>query len=239
MALPDQIRKFARSSRNRLTSHGLTPVSRRVLHEGLTYLAPAKLRRIEAALRSAQTIPGDFAEFGVALGGSAILIASEAKGRHFHGFDVFDMIPEPTSKKDDEKSKKRFQKIKGGMSSGINGELYYGYRDDLLSEVKSSFANHGLDVGRNGIHLHKGLFEVTWPLAKVEQLALVHIDCDWYDPVSYCLGAVAEVLSPGGMIIIDDFYDYGGCRAAVEEFLARKPDYSFDDGPNPILRLRG
>jgi len=238
MALSKQLRQFARTFRNGLTSHGLSPLARAVLDDGLTYLAPAKIRRIENALRSVQNVEGDFAEFGVALGGSAILIASHGQRRQFHGFDVFGMIPEPTSDKDDDKSKRRYQIIHSGASQGIDGELYYGYREDLLSEVKGNFLRHGLRVGENGIHLYPGLFEETWPKAGVSKLALVHIDCDWYDPVAYCLEAVAPKLSPGGMIIIDDFHDYGGCRTAVEEFLSRNPLFSFEDGSNPILQLR-
>lgn len=233
-----QLRQIARSCRNRLTARGLSPIARSVLDEGLTYLAPAKLRRIEAGLNSVCDVPGDFAEFGVALGGSAILIASQANGRQFHGFDVFGMIPEPASAKDDEKSKKRFELIKSGKSHGIDGDLYYGYRDDLFSEVKQSFARHGLEVGNNGVNLHKGLFEDSWPRAKVEAVAFAHIDCDWYDPVAYCLRSLAPKLSRGGAIVIDDYHDYGGCRTAVEEFLAREPEFLFENGPNPILRRR-
>lgn len=206
-----------------------------MLDEGLTYLAPAKLKRIEEALHSVSDVKGDFAEFGVALGGSAILIAHHAVGRRFHGFDVFGMIPEPASDKDDAKSKKRYEIIRSGGSRGIDGQLYYGYRSDLLSEVKGNFARHGLNVGTQ-IHLYEGLFEETLPTADIDALALVHLDCDWYDPVAYCLKGVAAKLSPGGVIIIDDFHDYGGCRRAVEEFLDQDSAYEFEDGPNPILR---
>ena len=45
-------------------------------------------------------------------------------------------------------------------------------------------------------------------------------------------------MSPGGVILIDDYHDYGGCRTAVEEFLAGNPDYRFEDGANPILRRK-
>ena len=43
-------------------------------------------------------------------------------------------------------------------------------------------------------------------------------------------------MRPGGVILIDDYHDYGGCRTAVEEFLSSNPDYLFEDGANPILR---
>ncbi|MEP2103693.1 MAG: TylF/MycF/NovP-related O-methyltransferase [Parasphingorhabdus sp.] len=240
--MPTQLRPFARRLRNRIVSHDLSRLSRSVRKEGLTYLSPAKLLRIEKALQSVSDIEGDFAEFGVALGGSAILIASQCQARQipsqFHGLDVFGMIPEPTSEKDDPKSKSRYEAIKSGASCGIDGQQYYGYRDDLLADVKHSFSRHGLIVGENGIFLYKGLFENSWPTVKVDRLAFAHVDCDWYEPVAYCLEAIAAKLSPGGVIVIDDFHDYGGCRTAVEEFLSQNPAYAFEDGANPILRLK-
>ncbi|WP_352750147.1 hypothetical protein [Mesorhizobium sp. M0701] len=49
-----------------------------------------------------EKVPGDFIEYGIALGGSAIYIASELDGdRHFHGYDVFGMIPSPTEQDDE------------------------------------------------------------------------------------------------------------------------------------------
>lgn len=236
MMIIDTVRPLARRVRNRLSSHKLSSVSRQVMDEGLTYLSPAKLKRMEQALESVAGIDGDFAEFGVALGGSAILIAGQATGRQFHGLDVFDMIPEPTSEKDDQKSRSRYRDIKSGSSRGIDGQQYYGYRDALYEEVRDSFARYDVPVGQNGVHLYKGLFEETWPDISCAALAFAHLDCDWYDPVAYCLKEVSAKLSPGGVIMIDDYHDYGGCRTAVDEFLAGNLDFDFEDGANPVLR---
>lgn len=238
MSLPSPLRSAARTIRKRITEFTLPAEARLVRDEGLTYLAPAKLHRLEAALERAQRVPGGFAEFGVALGGSGILIARHAGGRRFDGFDVFDMIPPPTSDKDDRKSKERYAAIRAGQAQGIGGQTYYGYRDNLYQDVCDSFARHGVPVGSNGVSLHKGLFQDTWPRAGVRKLAFAHIDCDWYDPVAYCLEAVAGVLSEGGVILIDDYHDYGGCRVAVDEFLDLHPYFAFEDGPNPILTHR-
>jgi asparagine synthase (glutamine-hydrolysing) len=218
------------------TEERLSPLARALSNEGLTYLSESKLARMEHALDRVGNVPGDFAEFGVALGGSGILIASRAQGRMFHGFDLFGMIPEPSSEKDDDKSRERFRTIRSGKSRGLKGGTYYGYRRDLLSEVKASFARHGVPVDDEQVQLHKGLFEDTLPKARIGSLALAHIDCDWYDPVSYCLRSIAPKISVGGMVLIDDFYDYGGCRTAVDEFLAEHPEFGFEDGANPILR---
>lgn len=238
MYIPDSLRPLARRIRNRIVDFKLSPLSRKVRNEGLTYLTTAKFLRLENALRSVRDIEGDFVEFGVALGGSAIVIASQGEDRQFHGFDVFGMIPEPVSDKDDEHSKSRYEIIKSGKSAGIAGQEYYGYREDLYTDVVTSFARHGLTVGDGDIHLYKGLFEETWPVAEIDKLAFVHLDCDWYDPVTYCLKAVAGKMSPGGIILIDDYHDYGGCKTAVNEFIAQNPDYVFEDGPNPILSYK-
>jgi O-methyltransferase len=215
----------------------LSARARSVLAERLTYLTPERFLRIEGAARKTLHVPGDIVEFGVALGGSAIVLASHANSnKRFYGLDVFDMIPEPSSEKDDAKSKARYEIIKSGQSEGLGGAPYYGYRKDLLEDVKASFAKHGLAVDGDRIQLHKGLFHDTFPAIGVDEVALAHVDCDWYDPVAYCLAQLSNRMSSGGLIVIDDYNDYGGCRTAVDEFLRANPSFRFEPGPNPILR---
>lgn len=230
---------IAAKVRRRIDAISLGPVARAVLADRLTYLPAEKLRRIERILHQVEVrrTPGDIVEFGVALGGSGIMLAQHARdGRRFIGLDVFAMIPPPTSEKDDAKSKARYETISSGASKGLGGDTYYGYRDHLYEEVKQSFARHGVPVDGDRIQLHKGLFEQTWPGLEVKAIAVAHLDCDWYDPVRYCLQAISQKVSPGGVVIIDDYNDYGGCRTAVDEFIAARSDYVFEDGVNPFLR---
>ncbi len=228
------------SVRRRVTVARLSPLGRQVVGAGLTYLRPEKLARMEAAMRETATVPGDVLEFGVALGGSGIMLANHAlqTARRIYGFDVFGMIPAPTSEKDDQKSKDRYAVIESGGSTGIAGGEYYGYRDDLLADVTASFEYFGIPVDGDKVSLIKGLFQDTWASAAIAAASLVHLDCDWYDPVKFCLESVADKVSPRGMIIIDDYHDYGGCRTAVDEFLGQRGDFAFEAGPNPILRRR-
>lgn len=217
----------------------LGDTARRIRAERLTYLPVRKLIRIESALAEIRrnAVPGDIVEFGVALGGSAILLAQEARGdRRFFGLDVFAMIPPPTSEKDDAKSKDRYETIASGQATGFGDDTYYGYRDDLYEHVAAQLARFGTPVDGQRIHLVKGLFEDTLPTLDIAQIAFAHIDCDWYDPVRYCLEEVARRLSPGGVIVIDDYNDYAGCRTAVDEFLAAHDDFHMEAGLNPILR---
>jgi O-methyltransferase len=221
----------------------LSATARSVRRERLTYLSPWRLRRLEMALKEIlrENVPGDIAEFGIALGGSAIILSKKASryGRRFHGFDVFGMIPPPKSARDDQKARDRYKAIASGESKGISDDLYYGYRDNLYDEVCRSFTKHGLTVDGSMISLHQGLFENTLPAAEIEKIAFAHIDCDWYDPVTYCLNSLADRISPRGVILIDDYHDYGGCRTATDEFLQARPDFAFEDGENVILRRTG
>jgi O-methyltransferase len=228
--------------RSKVDSALLSSTARQVRQERLTYLAPDKLRRLDRAVGEAlqATRQGDVVEFGLALGGSGVLLAQKARrrGRRFVGFDVFGMIPPPTSDKDDEKSKQRYEVIAAGKSEGLGGEVYYGYRTELYKEVCATFDRYGVPVDGQGVQLIQGLFQETWQSYSTDAVAFAHIDCDWYDPVKFCLEAVAEKLAPGGVMVLDDYNDYGGCRTAVDEFLAARPRYRLSEGLNPIIRRR-
>ena len=218
----------------------LSSDARRVRAERLTYLDEVKVSRLERHARAVLKtgVPGDVLEFGVALGGSAIVLAKLATRhrRRFAGFDVFGRIPPPTSEMDDDKSRDRYAVISSGQSKGIGGDGYYGYRSDLYDAVVHAFGRYDLTVDGEAVALHKGLFEETWPVHVTPSVAFAHIDCDWYEPVKYCLEALEKPLSRGGEIILDDYHDYGGCLAAADEFLAAHPNFEMHDGRNVVLR---
>jgi len=198
--------------------------AREVIDARLTYLSLAKIRNLEQCITDVKRrgIEGDLVEAGVALGGSAILMARQVEGgRRFHGYDVFEQIPAP-SERDSEDAHRRYDVIAKGMSTGIAGDPYYGYVSDLYRRVVQSFAARGLEVDGDRICLHKGLFESTLDL--VEPVALAHIDCDWYNPVQLCLERLGGLLSPGGYLVLDDYHDYGGCAQATHEYLVEHPE---------------
>jgi asparagine synthase (glutamine-hydrolysing) len=222
----------------RLAPLRLSKLARAVKEQRLTYLSGPKMVRLEQALRQAARGDGAYLEFGVALGGSAIVIANAAAAarQRFFGFDVFGLIPPPTSDKDDAKSKQRYEVIASGQATGIGGDPYYGYRDDLYDAVVKAFQYNGLAVDGRTISLVRGLFEETWPGANVGRVAFCHIDCDWYDPVKFCLEQVAPRLAADGLILLDDYHDYGGCAQATRDFLNANPGFALWDGPNVIVQ---
>lgn len=212
---------------DRVCGPRLSETARRVRADHLTYLTKQKLHNLETCARAviANNVPGDFVETGVALGGSAIALASlMPSDRRFQGYDVFSMIPEPTSEHDDLLSRTRYEVIKSGQSQGLGGNEYYGYMDDLYTSVVQQFARYNVPVDGERIALHRGLFEDTLRFAADDRVALAHIDCDWYDPVRLCLQRMYPALSSGGFIVLDDYFDYAGCRAATDEFLRDHSD---------------
>src|SRR5690349_12682384 len=118
----------------------LSPVAEKIRGRRLTYLSPAKLESLYSAITliKAENITGDFLDFGLALGGSGICIASELdRQRRFFGFDIFGMIP-PPSAKDGEAADERYKVILAGQTNGIAGDTYYGYIESLYEVVRKN-----------------------------------------------------------------------------------------------------
>lgn len=191
----------------------------------LTYLSGEKLGLITAFASAADQRTAEtsiFLEAGCGMGGSALLLA-HLKGprRQLAIYDTFDGIPEPGDL-DGPDALQRFEVIQSGESNGIQGDTYYGYRDDLLGEVKESFARFGHDPDSSMIDFFKGdlrdLLANTGP-----PIAFAHLDVDWYEPTMHALESCWPRLEEAGTIVVDDFEHWSGCRSAVLDFCATDP----------------
>jgi hypothetical protein len=190
----------------------------------LTYCGKPKLENIARAALSvaAQGVAGDFVEAGVALGGSAIVLARlKGPDRAFYLYDVFGMIPPPGARDGDD-AHQRYEVIASGKSEGLGGQQYYGYVDNLVEVVRQNLTRYGEPPDAKHIHLIRGPFEQT--LNPPGAVALAHVDCDWYDSVKVCIERILPKLSPGGVIGFDDYSSYSGCRRAVDELLDARGD---------------
>ncbi|MEO8692722.1 MAG: TylF/MycF/NovP-related O-methyltransferase [Acidimicrobiales bacterium] len=187
----------------------------------LTYLERSALIDLATLARQTRNTRGVIVEAGSALGGSAMVLAAAKNSRTpLHLYDVFGTIPPPTDA-DGESAARRFEEIASGKSSGIGGEEYYGYRGDLLEAMHAAFCDAGLDPEQNEVVFHPGLFDDTMDIR--EPVVLAHLDCDWYDSVQTCLERIWPQLVPNGVIVIDDYFYWEGCRRAVDDFVARTP----------------
>lgn len=70
------------------------------------------------------------------------------------------------------------------------------------------------------VELIPGWFAKTIPQRKPEQIAVLRVDCDWYEPCKLVLQHMAPLVSVGGAIIMDDYMAWEGCAIATHEYLA-------------------
>lgn len=209
--------------------------------KNLTYLSRARLANIVYTINSTNEskVKGMFIEAGCALGGSSILISKlKSTNSVLNVFDVFGMIPSPTVE-DTQDVHNRYKKIVEGKSSGLGGELYYGYENNLYDKVINSFKSFNVYPDKENVNLIEGLVQETMVIT--EPVVFAHIDVDWYDPVKTCLQQIWPNLVKGGSLILDDYHDWGGCRKATDEYFRNfVGEFSTDDsyGSMKITRIK-
>jgi hypothetical protein len=59
--------------------------------------------------------------------------------------------------------------------------------------------------------------------SEIGRVAILHIDADWYESVAVCLKVLYPQVIIGGLVVIDDYGHWPGCRAAVDEYFSKAP----------------
>jgi asparagine synthase (glutamine-hydrolysing) len=208
----------------------------------LTYCRhQGKLETLHMAVRAVEAakVPGIFVEAGVAMGGSAIVIAkTKAPSRELRLYDVFEMLP-PPSENDDPKSHEIYREFVTGNVTSALDRNYVEHASDLLSFTRENMGRLGVDPEAENIRFVKGLYEDT--LKVEEPVAFAHIDCDWHDSVKVCIARLADRMSGGGIMVFDDYNSFQGCRRAVDEWLAADARFKIVHAGWTVVieRLRG
>jgi hypothetical protein len=106
------------------------------------------------------------------------------------------------------------------------------YRNNNFAAQQEAAAAMKLS-GATSYSLVKGWFNETVPGFDLPcEIAILRLDGDWYDSTRVCLENLYPHVAPGGIVIVDDYYNWEGCARAVNEFLVRIAS------PNSIPRLR-
>lgn len=182
-----------------------------VPRESLTELA----RQVRAVLD--QRIPGAFVECGTWRGGCSFLMAELLRlagdeARKVWMFDSFEGIPPPAE-------------IDGpAAQTWAKDTASPWYHDNLrvsIEEVKEAAVALGLE---SRVEPVKGYFDRTLSMTRgrIGPIALLRIDADWHASVSCCLEQLFGQVSPGGLVVFDDYFAYEGCAIAVHEFLGAR-----------------
>ena len=89
------------------------------------------------------------------------------------------------------------------------------------------------------VHILPGWFQDTIPNNDFGPIALLHLDCDFYDAVKFCLEKLFDKVVTGGYIVIDDYSSHKGCKLAVDEFSKSRKDkmkYLFNISPAIVFQ---
>jgi len=166
----------------------------------------------------AAKIPGDVVECGVWRGGSSMLaaLALDSLGereRCIWLYDTFEGMPPPA-----EVDRSVFGQPAAALLRQTDAAGERTRAVAALDEVEANLASTGYP--RDRLHFVDGMVEDTIPGLAPEQISILRLDTDWYESTRHELEHLWPRLSPGGVLIIDDYGHWQGARRAVDEFFA-------------------
>jgi len=167
-------------------------------------------------------IKGTFVECGVWRGGSSMVIAKMLSNRNVNDrkiylYDTFEGMSEPTHNDID---------LRGASASTLLKENENNKTDSVWCLADLSDVQHNLrltNFPEENLVYVKGKVEDTIPETMPEDnIALLRLDTDWYDSTKHELMFLYPKLALNGVLIIDDYGHWEGCRKAVDEYLTEK-----------------
>ena len=132
--------------------------------------------------------------------------------RELHLFDTFEGMPPPSDADVRFKDGLTAEEI---MRTSNNDAAIWAIAG--LDDVKQGMAETGYPATK--IFYHVGRVEETIPEEAPEQIALLRLDTDWYESTRHELDHLYDRLSPGGILIIDDYRYWEGSYRATHEWL--------------------
>lgn len=158
---------------------------------------------------SEESVLGAFVECGVWNGGSGGVLASIADGnRQTWLFDSWQGNPEPGPEDVD------FHGERGtkGMAEG-DYNTAVGLCQAVCGDAEPFFV--------------RGWFAQTIPRWAKHHgpIALLHIDCNWYESVKVCLEYLLPLVVPGGFVVVDDYGYWKGAKYAVREYFHLRGEF--------------
>ena len=187
--------------------------------DGITLTSPERIASLVDSVRHVVRtgVPGALLECGVWRGGSMVAVAMTlldlgVTDRDLYLFDTFTHMPEPGAED---------WAHTGEHASQILDEVAdaeaFRYHD--LTTVQATVLGTGYPPDR--VHFVAGMVEDTIPAAAPDAVAFCRLDTDWYASTRHELEHLWPRLSPGGILLVDDYGHFLGCRQAVDEYLGR------------------
>lgn len=163
-------------------------------------------------------VPGAFVECGVWKGGHCMLAALKMLETGDHRdiwlFDTFEGMSEPT----DFDVRGRGPAMPDWMASRhpVSGSTWCRAEID---GVRAAMESTGYPMER--VRFIKGNVEDTLQANTLpDRIAILRLDTDWYESTKSELEVLYPLLQSGGVLILDDYSYWRGCRKAVDEYFS-------------------
>lgn len=164
-------------------------------------------------------IPGAIVECGVWRGGStmtaALTLQQTNDFRDLYLFDTFAGMSAPTDVDIDYRGAPAADLYVASDAGDHNKWCYAS-----LEDVQANLASTGYP--REKCHFVKGDVLKTLPCEQPSEIAILRLDTDWYESTLHELTHLYPKLSHRGVLIIDDYGHWQGCRKAVDEFFGEQ-----------------
>lgn len=164
-----------------------------------------------------RNIPGDFVECGVWKGGSAMLAAltlqrfEPGSNRRLFLYDTYTGMPEP-GERDIGARGERARDLWDKSRNGQESEWCFA----PLDAVRKNMGSTGYPGGQ--VMYVEGRVEQTLPGTCPDRVSLLRLDTDWYESTLHELTHLFPRLSPGGILLIDDYGCWKGAREATDKY---------------------
>ena len=211
---------------------GIDPADRGIIERAMPYTMTG-VARLEALVRAvrythARGIPGAFVECGVWRGGSVLAIIGTLQDeavddRDIYLFDTFDGMTRPTEHDVSDYNPPALEEWEQARQRDLHPWAeHFGPASFTEESVRQTILATGYPEAR--VHFVRGRVEDTLPGQAPPVVGLLRLDTDWYESTAHELSHLYPRLSPGGVLVIDDYGHWQGCRRAVDEYFAgREP----------------
>jgi len=161
-------------------------------------------------------LDGDIVEVGVWKGGSVVsmlmtLIKNNNTSKRVHLYDTFEGMTPHTNDDFD---------LSGRTADNLIKSDPFWLCISPLDEVKANIAK--TSYPENLISYHKG--DICKANFIPNKISFLRLDTDWYESTKCELEKFYNSVVSGGVIMIDDYGHWRGCKKAVDEFLLDKPN---------------
>jgi len=187
-------------------------------------------------------IQGSIVEAGVWRGGSVIaaikvLQNQNSFNRDVYLYDTFEGMTKPSKYDRRANDSESALKLKWKASSEILQQK--GYEGGVAAAATIEDVQNGINLLKypsNKIHFIKGKVESTlYDIRNLpSKIALLRLDTDWYESTKVELEVLWPLLSSNGVLILDDYDYWDGCKKAVDEYF-----FSINENPFKIRMDHG